>query len=79
MGSYLIPPSVPDARALRPGTGFHSAAEGREGEGRGRPTRKVRLMALLYRPRPEDSRPEEALVPEKIKSHITGQLIFFLQ
>jgi hypothetical protein len=79
MGRYLFLPLVSDARALRPGSGFHCEGEGREEEGRGRPTRKVRLMALLYRPRPEDLRPEEALVPEKIKSHITGQLIFFLQ
>ena len=75
----LFPPSLSDARALRPGAGFHCAAEGREGQGRGRPTREVRLMALLYRPRPEDLRPEEALVPGKIIFHITGRLIFFLQ
>ena len=54
--------------------GFHFEADGREGEGRGRPMREVRLMVLLYRPwfdkahhsepveeRPENLRPEESL------------------
>ncbi|TAK08592.1 hypothetical protein EPO44_02405 [bacterium] len=36
-------------------------ARGREGEGRGRPMREVRLMALLYRPRPENLRPEQLI------------------
>jgi hypothetical protein len=58
MGSYLFQPLVSDARALRTGGGFHSEAEEREGEGRGRPTREVRLMAIIYRPRPEDLRRE---------------------
>ena len=43
---------------------FHSEAEGREGEGRGRPMRLVRLMVLPYRPRPERLRPEESLSEE---------------
>ena len=60
MGSYLFPPSVSDARALRPGGVFHSKAEGREEEGRGRPTREIRLMVLPYRPRPENLRREES-------------------
>ena len=61
MGSYLIPPPVSDARALRTDAGFHFEAEGREGEGCGRPMREVRLMVLLHRPRPENLRPEESL------------------
>ena len=74
MGSYLIPPLVSDARALRTGDGFHCEDEGRKGEGRGRPIRKVRLMATTYRPwfdkahhsepveeRPENLCPEESL------------------
>ena len=36
-------------------------ARGREGEGRGRPMREVRLMVLLYRPRPENLRPEQLI------------------
>ena len=44
--------------------GFHCEAEGREGEGRGRPIRELRLMATTYRPRPEDLRPEASLSEE---------------
>jgi hypothetical protein len=40
------------------GADFDFETEGREGEGRGRPMRAVRLMVLPYRPRPESSRPE---------------------
>jgi hypothetical protein len=43
MCRYLFPPLVSDARALRPGGGVHREAEGREGEGRGRPTREVSI------------------------------------
>jgi len=61
MSKWLFQQPVSDARALRPGGGFPFESEGREGEGRGRPMREVRLMVLSYRPRPEDSRPEESL------------------
>ena len=64
MGKWLFPPPVSDARALRPVGGFPFEAEGREGEGCGRPMREVRLMALPHRPRPEDTRPEESLSEE---------------
>ena len=57
----LILPALSDARALRPAGSFHCEAEGREEEGSGRPMRQVRLMVTTYRPRPEDSRPEESL------------------
>ena len=62
MGRYLFQRPVSDARALRSGVGFPCEIEGREGEGRGRPTREIRLMVRLYRPRPENSRPEGSLL-----------------
>ena len=61
MGMWLFQQLVSDARALRPGGGFHCEAEGREGEGCGRPMREVRLMVLPYRLRPEDLRREDSL------------------
>ena len=60
-----FPLVVSDARAPRPGGGFHCEAEGREEEGRGRPMRQVRLMVTTYRPRPENLRPEDSLSRER--------------
>src|SRR2546425_13366286 len=44
------------------GSAVRLKAEGREGEGRGRPMREVRLMAINYRPRSENLRPEASLL-----------------
>src|SRR5712692_3686029 len=75
MGRYLFPPPVSDARALRPGDGFHIEAEEREDEGQilamlGISNRRFQISDLRFEicnlrsrrawPRPENLRPEDS-------------------
>ena len=59
-GSLLIPTSSVGCAGSSIDQWLALRGEGREGEGRGRPMRKVRLMVLTRRPRPEDLHPERA-------------------
>ena len=61
-GFVVIPTAAHRMRGLFDrAAAFTARARGREGEGRGRPMREVRLMVRLYRPRPENLRHEQLL------------------